>query len=145
MKNIQYLYIIALSVFIILTSCNTTKEENEQNTEQSPVEHQMQGTQAGYKFGNIVPVNQVCMVNNAYMAKEQIEVPHEGKMYYGCCNMCVKRIPEDIAVRVALDPQTGNEVNKSEATIAILGENGKVGYFENEQSLKDYLAQNKKK
>ena len=49
------------------------------------------------------------MVNDAYMGKKQIEVPHDGKTYYGCCEMCVERIPKDKSVREATDPFSGEK------------------------------------
>lgn len=49
------------------------------------------------------------MVNDAYMGKKQIEVPHDGKTYYGCCKMCVERIPKDKSVREATDPFSGEK------------------------------------
>ncbi|MBZ4187539.1 hypothetical protein [Niabella beijingensis] len=93
-------------------------------------------TTAAYKKGDPVPSNLVCMVNNAFMGKQQIAVPLEGRTYYGCCEMCRDRIPKDAAVRKAVDPATGKTVDKATAYIVITGDNGEVSYFENENSYK---------
>lgn len=128
----------------ILTACNDS--EKKVATEASPAAMEME-TKAesteeiaqNYTVGDRVPHELVCMVNDAYMGRFQIEVPHEGKMYYGCCEMCVKRIPEDPAVRVTEDPHTGEKVDKAEAYIVIAGPQGQVMYFANEENYGEFL------
>jgi YHS domain-containing protein len=94
----------------------------------------------GPKKGSRVLNSEVCMVNDAYMGKKQIEVPYKGDMFYGCCEMCVERIPKDETVRIATDPQTGEKVNKASAYIILLNEEGSVAYFANEKNYKDFVA-----
>ncbi|MFT2008709.1 hypothetical protein ACMA1I_08545 [Pontibacter sp. 13R65] len=91
-----------------------------------------------------LPKEFVCMVNNAYMGKAQFPVEFEGKQYYGCCQMCVKAIQNERRVRVALDPYTGKEVDKSFAFIALKpgSVNGEVFYFESEATFESYKVQN---
>jgi len=91
-----------------------------------------------------LPKDLVCMVNNAYMGKKQFPVEHEGNMYYGCCEMCVKTIRQEREVRVAVDPATGKEVDKSKAYITLKpgGTHGEVLYFESEATYKSFLAKN---
>ncbi|MDU0371961.1 hypothetical protein ACFPAF_16285 [Hymenobacter endophyticus] len=83
----------------------------------------------------------VCMVNNAYMGKKQVPVTFEGRQYYGCCQMCVKNIKTQRQVRVAQDPLTGKEVDKSAAFVALdaAQQNGSVLYFESEGTYQQYL------
>ncbi|GGK72365.1 hypothetical protein ACD591_05400 [Rufibacter glacialis] len=90
-----------------------------------------------------LPKELVCMVNNMYMGKKQFPVEFADKMYYGCCEMCVKTIKNESQVREALDPVTGKKVDKSSAFIALKkgSTNGDVEYFESEQNYKKYLAQ----
>lgn len=92
-----------------------------------------------YKVGDLVPTAQVCMVNDAFMGKKQLLVRHEGKDYYGCCEMCKKRIPQEAEVRVAIDPFSKKEVDKATASIAITGDQGEVSYFENEANYRNYI------
>ncbi|MGE8291755.1 MAG: hypothetical protein ACN6ON_08750, partial [Sphingobacterium sp.] len=92
-----------------------------------------------YKKGNLVPTEEVCMVNDAFMAKKQLLVKHEGRAYYGCCEMCKERIPKEAAVRVAIDPLSKKEVDKANAAIAITGDQGEVSYFENEENYRKYV------
>lgn len=84
----------------------------------------------------------VCMVNNAYMGKKQFPVEFNDKLYYGCCEMCVNTIQNEANVRVAKDPVSGKEVDKSEAFIALEPGNqyGGVLYFESEANYKKYLS-----
>lgn len=91
------------------------------------------------QIGDIVPSNLVCMVNNQYMGVKQLVVKFEGKTYYGCCEMCQKRIPADPKVRVGIDPYSQEKVNKAEAVIAVTGKRGAVSYFENKENYKKYL------
>src|SRR5690606_18794739 len=92
-----------------------------------------------YKKGDLVPTEEVCMVNDAFMAKKQLLVKYKGKAYYGCCEMCKERIPKEAAVRVAIDPLSKKEVDKASAAIAITGDQGEVSYFENEENYRKYV------
>ncbi len=76
------------------------------------------------------------------MGKEQIEVPFEGKMYYGCCNMCKEKIPKDQSVRYAVDPHSLKKISKADAYIVVIGDNDEVAYFENEQNYQLFLNEN---
>lgn len=96
-----------------------------------------------YELWDQVPNNEVCMVNDAYMGRLQMEVPHQGRMYYGCCEMCVERIPNDPEVRVAKDPHTSEEVDKAEAYIVLAGPQGQVMFFANEENYREFLKAGK--
>jgi YHS domain-containing protein len=86
--------------------------------------------------------NTVCMVNNAYMGgKEQIPVSYDGKTYYGCCNMCIKRIKTDRSVRYALDPFSGQEVDKALAFIVPSRDGSQVQYFASEANFRAFQKQ----
>lgn len=154
MKTTFFIRYIGLSAVFLLTACaktNETSETNDLTTESAVVQatdnahHGMhlgaeQAVQnATYKIGDELPKDQVCMVNNAYMGKKQFEVPFEGKMYYGCCNMCVERIPNDESARVAIDPFSKKKVDKSEAYIVLVDQAGTVSYFENEANYHQFL------
>ena len=77
------------------------------------------------------------MVNDQYMGKPQIPIAVEGRTYYGCCAMCKDRLGKDPAARIARDPVTGQEVDKSTAVI-IQDSSGKVMYFASEDTLRRY-------
>ena len=79
----------------------------------------------------------VCMVTNQLYDKEQIPVAVEGKTYYGCCQMCEAKLKEDPSSRMATDPVSGKEVDKSTAVIGAASD-GKVYYFENAEDLKAF-------
>lgn len=79
----------------------------------------------------------VCMVTNQLYDKEQIPVAVEGKTYYGCCQMCEAKLKEDPSSRMATDPVSGKEVDKSTAVIGAAPD-GKVYYFENAEDLKAF-------
>ena len=88
-----------------------------------------------------LPKDLVCMVNNAFMGKKQFPVDFEHKMYYGCCEMCVNTIKNQREVRYAIDPVTGQEVDKSLAFIALKpgSTNGDVLYFATEENYRKYM------
>ncbi|HEY8944796.1 MAG TPA: hypothetical protein VIM73_11060, partial [Polyangiaceae bacterium] len=73
--------------------------------------------------------NEVCMVNDQYMGRDQIPVTIAGKTYYGCCPMCKGRLEQDATARMAKDPVTGNSVDKATAAIG-RAPSGQVFYFE---------------
>lgn len=79
----------------------------------------------------------VCMVNNKLFHNKQIAVEVHGKTYYGCCPMCKAKLEQSAALRTAVDPVSGNDVDKAGAIIGAK-ENGEVYYFENEDNLKKY-------
>jgi len=128
---------ILLISFLALVSCKPSSEKEEGTGENSP--SAILGIPS-YQIGDNVPSDLVCMVNNAYMGKKQFEVPFEGKTYYGCCNMCVDRIPKDKAARTAVDPFSSKEIDKSEAYIVLVSGEGHVAYFENEQNYKKFMS-----
>lgn len=81
----------------------------------------------------------VCMVNDAYMGAEQTPVEVEGKIYYGCCEMCEAKLKDSINYRIAQDPLTGEEVDKAKAYIVLQSSNGlAVHYFKSEENYKAY-------
>jgi YHS domain-containing protein len=84
-----------------------------------------------------VETKTVCMINEHAMGKDQIPVEIDGKTYYGCCEMCKKALATDASKRVATDPVTGKQVDKATAVIAAQ-EDGRVFYFESEESLKKW-------
>lgn len=141
MKNI-WAFIISVSAFFY-TSCSESKPpQNSNSTENiahSTHEEPLAVNQTLYKKADVVPHDEVCMVNNAFMGKKQIEVNHNGKLYYGCCKMCEERIPQNESVRIAIDPVSKNQVDKADAVIAISGDNGEVRYFENKANYKAYF------
>jgi YHS domain-containing protein len=79
----------------------------------------------------------VCMVTNQLYNKEQIPVVVEDKTYYGCCQMCEAKLKEDPTSRMAVDPVSGKEVDKSTAVIGASAD-GKVYYFESVEDLTAY-------
>ncbi|SDC39234.1 hypothetical protein [Niabella drilacis] len=133
-------FVICSAVFLAACSSPAQKQETTAAPTPAAVTAALQPGTAHYKKGDPVPSNLVCMVNDAYMGKAQIAVPFNGNTYYGCCEMCKNRIPQDAAVRTAKDPATGKLVDKASAYIVITGNNGEVSYFENAESYKK-LAQ----
>jgi len=81
--------------------------------------------------------SQVCMVNNQFMGKAQIPVEVGGKTYFGCCAMCKDRLSNDPEVRTAVDPVSGEKVDKASAVLA-KNEEGVVYYFANEMNLHNF-------
>lgn len=86
-----------------------------------------------------VEPSKVCMVNNAYMGREQIPVQVQGKTYFGCCEMCEGRLAKDPSSRMATDPVSGKTVDKASAVIG-KDESGAVLYFENEKNFVAYAS-----
>lgn len=84
----------------------------------------------------------VCMVNNMAYEKQQVEAVVEGKTYYGCCPMCKEKLEKNPALRKAIDPVSGKEVDKADAVIGAM-EDGMVHYFENEANLEKFSVEMK--
>lgn len=137
--KIPFLSFAALAA-LSLTACNQNTSESTSSTATAMAQNNTQNPQVG----DHVPSNLVCMVNNEYMGKEQLVVEVEGKTYYGCCEMCQERLPKDESVRYAVDPQTGEKVDKATAYIVLAGPRGEVAYFANEKNYKDFQSMNLK-
>ncbi|WP_286502095.1 hypothetical protein [Empedobacter falsenii] len=139
MKNLKIVLGVSILSVFVLTSCQNKTEEPTVTAHEEQMADMMQPSQTmAYNVGDKVPNKQVCMVNNAYMGKDQFEVPYDGKTYYGCCNMCVERIPNDETARKAKDPFTGKEIDKANAYIVLKDQQGNVDYFENEENYKKF-------
>ncbi|WP_286486129.1 hypothetical protein [Empedobacter falsenii] len=139
MKNLKIVLGGSILSAFTLTSCQNKTEEPTVTAHEEHMSDMMQPSQTmAYNVGDKVPNKQVCMVNNAYMGKDQFEVPYDGKTYYGCCNMCVERIPNDETARKAKDPYTGKEIDKANAYIVLKDQQGNVDYFENEENYKKF-------
>jgi len=87
-----------------------------------------------------VEAKYVCMVNNQRFDKEQIAITVKDKTYYGCCEMCRDKLKNNAKSRVAIDPVSGKEVDKTTAVIGAAPD-GKVFYFENVENLKQYKVE----
>ncbi len=85
----------------------------------------------------------VCMVNDRVMGVPQIPVEVDGKIYYGCCAGCVGTLKNDESVRYAIDPVSGNRVDKADAYI-VAGPQGLALYFETPENARQYLEKLKK-
>ena len=120
--------IMTLVVFIACNSGTNNSEDTEVTANRTP------------QVGDQVPNNLVCMVNNAYMSVPQLEVPYEGKTYYGCCEMCQERIPKEKEARIAVDPYSLKDVDKADAYIVLVGDQGQIAYFESEKNYKELIA-----
>ncbi|MCC9019753.1 hypothetical protein [Flavobacterium lipolyticum] len=134
-------YFLIAAMAVVLISC-----KDQENKPQNQVSDQQKLTvkdSTAVSEGTPVPNDEVCMVNDLHMGKKQIEVPFGGKMYYGCCNMCVERIPNDENVRQATDPHTGVKVDKASAYIVSLNKQGNVAYFESEENYQNFIQANK--
>jgi hypothetical protein len=82
----------------------------------------------------------VCMVNNAYVGKKQIEVIVDRKTYYGCCEMCKVTLKTDSTSRYATDPLTGERVDKAVAYIVLRSKKSDlVHYFKSKENFEQYL------
>ena len=87
-----------------------------------------------------VKPEKVCMINNQLFEKDQIPVQVEGKTYYGCCQMCEKRLKNDPSSRMAVDPVSGKQVDKASSVIAAAPD-GSIFYFESKESMSKFSAQ----
>jgi len=129
-------YIIIAAVFIFVTAIFAFKAVNYF----SGVKHE--NVKAEYVAGEI-PYDMVCMVNNNYMGVAQIPVEADGKIYYGCCEMCVSKLTSNSNnVRYAVDPLSKESVDKAQAYIMMdpVG-NGKVLYFISKNNADKYVSQ----
>ena len=85
----------------------------------------------------------VCMMQDMVLTKPGIPIQHDGKTYYGCCQMCKDKIASDPErYTKATDPVSGKTVDK--ATAVIYGLEGSAYYFESKASMKTFAGNPKK-
>lgn len=141
-KQFNKITMVAIAA-VVLVACNNEAPKEVGTISGTPAQKNVSApTTAGTstpKKGDQVPNNLVCMVNDAYMGKQQLEVPFEGKLYYGCCEMCKERIPNDAKVRVAIDPHSLKKVDKATAYIVLIGDQDEVAYFESKDNYNAFL------
>lgn len=84
-----------------------------------------------------VEPKKVCMINERVFVNDQIPVKVNGKMYFGCCEMCKTTLAMDESKRTAVDPVSKRKVDKA---LAVIGSDrqGRVYYFENEANLRAF-------
>ena len=133
MKKVAFIIISYAALFF--ASCNTkSKKDNHSTAIQSQITHEI------IKGVKQIPNSQVCMVNNKFMAKDQIPVPIEDKTYYGCCPGCVANLKEDTTYRFATDPETAERVDKADAVIIVKPDTkDEALYFKSEINAKKYI------
>lgn len=86
----------------------------------------------------------VCMVNNVYVGKLQIEIIVNKKAYYVGCGMCKDKLNNDSTTRYSKDPLTGEVVDKADAFIVLRSKkNDLVHYFKSKENFQKNL-ENKK-
>lgn len=140
MRNLKKVGFVAVAMALLI-SCTENKTNSSQQNGSEQKEIATSTTNTNSMKGQQVPNNKVCMVNNAYMGKDQIEVSFEGKKYYGCCEMCKEKIPMDEKVRYATDPFSLKKISKADAYIVVIGDNNEVAYFENEANFQSFLKE----
>ncbi len=87
--------------------------------------------------GNVDKKGMVCMINDEVLNSPGVAVEHNGKTYYGCCEMCKEKMKKDPSKYVtAKDLVSGQKVDKADAFI--YGLDGKAYYFANEANRKAF-------
>lgn len=136
--------VIAVSIFVLITSafvgCGSPSRVSSPPPAAAKAEQPQPPPQAeGEGALQVVDAEYVCMINNQRFNKVQIPVEVKGRTYYGCCEMCKGKLGGDPKSRVAVDPVSGKEVDKSRAVIGVNAD-GAAFYFENAENLKRYKA-----
>lgn len=128
-KKVKY-FAIALIASLTLVACNS-RSGNDKAAD---------AANSAPEIGDHLSNDLVCMINDVYMGVPQTEVVYEDKTYYVSCDMCEERIPKEKEARIAIDPYTLKDVDKADAYIVLIGEQGQVAYFENEQNYRELMA-----
>ena len=142
MKTKNYLTTTIVLFLMVLISCNSGGEYATNNKGIATTATVIFSDSGITKLSN----SQVCMINNRFMNSEQIPVPLNHKIYYGCCEGCVKALNEDSTSHYTSDPLSGEQVDK--AIAFIIGKPGSkedVLYFKTETNAKEYFNKNLKK
>ncbi len=119
----------ALSILLVIMALTHMPQANAEKPNKSSTDNQSVITPVEPQY--------VCMLNNHSYDKEQIPIEIEGKTYYGCCSMCEGQLRADPSTRSAIDPVSGNKVDKATSVIGSEPD-GKVYYFENQENMSQF-------
>lgn len=139
MKNLK-LRLAVMIAFMVGVSNLTYAQHDHGKMEMPQTENKTE--QVNYAVGSQVPNDLVCMVNNSYMGKPQMPIVVNGKTYYGCCQMCVGTLNEKESARTGIDPFSNKPVDKTEAYIVLMKEEGEVAYFESKENYLKFKNKN---
>lgn len=128
--------ILATGLYVIHTS--QASPDAKLNAAQQATKEAMQSA-SDHAKNQIIMLRQVeaplvCMINDHYFGTTQTAVPVGDVTYYGCCAKCADTLKHDPSSRTAIDPVSGNEVDKATAVIGADSEDNAY-YFENEENL----------
>ena len=131
MEDMKQLIILLAILCVLISGCSSESV----NT----VEDDLTGNAVGdiSKRLTQIEAKYVCMINDDSYLSEQILVQVDGKDYYGCCMGCKAKLENDPNSRFAIDPVSGNRVDKA---IAVIGAapNRDVYYFESLENLESF-------
>ena len=139
MKTIKKSSILSIPIvlMIMMIGCSGSVKEKGTDNEAETGKKAVMDNKVAASIESI-PTKQVCMINDAFMGKDQIPVPVNNKVYYGCCEGCVDKLTNMPETRYAIDPFSGEKVDKADAFIAMNpNSGGSVSYFESKEN---YLA-----
>ncbi|MGZ2369478.1 hypothetical protein ACXR6G_06805 [Ancylomarina sp. YFZ004] len=97
--------------------------------------------------GEIIPDSMVCMLGGDIKTKPTLPIEINSKTYWGCCQNCLGKLQrnENNAL-YALDPLSGESVNKADAIIRQDPQNNKrVFFFKSNETYNQYLKTINKK
>lgn len=86
----------------------------------------------------------VCMGTDQVPGKAMIAIELDGKTYYGCCPKCNERLRSDKGERRAIDPLSGEAVDKADAFI-LEGPGGIALYFQSAETAEKYIEKMRRK
>jgi YHS domain-containing protein len=130
---------VTFGLIFAATACQSGQDRRADPQGQAPAAAAATSTTADSGLRRVEDPSLVCMVNDQVMGRPQIPITVEGRMYYGCCENCKKRLAEDQSARLAKDPVTGAMVDKSAAVIG-QDPSGRVFYFASEDSLRAFKS-----
>jgi len=90
----------------------------------------------------IVDPSLTCMVKRKLYKKKQDKVLVGGKTYYACCAPCKKALLQDSNSHFALDPVTGEKIDKSQAVLAADAQK-RVYFFKDKKTFQRHLEKGK--
>lgn len=129
-----------LACVLLATACSAPAVPTEKPAVRAPVAQAAQPTLPAAAaitngLSRVSDSSTTCMLSNRFFGeRKQVPVQVAGKTYHGCCPRCAARLGSDAASRSAIDPFSGNAVDKASAVLAH-DERNALYYFESEATL----------
>lgn len=134
---------LAVSLMIAMSSCDKKENRDSSRSKNQVSDSYAKRSMLLHSEFRVVKPSYVCMPQDRIFPNKMFSMKHKGKIYYGCCMGCIKKIKTDPNRYIwAKDPISGEIVDKAKAII--LDFNGRALYFKSKENVLNFASRHGK-